>query len=143
MSCSDKGKGIVVMPLTMYEEVTRRHTAKDKEVSWGDLKRIQREVTSHARCLARVFNLGGEEGPRNKVRCHDNVTSWAQHPPILRSMAKTHKQSNEDGTPKTRPVVDASSGLGTGLGELLSDLVKPVNRSRKNCKEAQSTEKML
>merc|ERR1712112_64656 len=96
VSCSDKGKGIVVMPLTMYEEVTRRHTAKDKEIAWGDLKKIQREVTSHARCLDRIFNLGGEEGPRNKVRCHDNVTSWAQHPPILRSMAKTHKQPNAD-----------------------------------------------
>ena len=143
VSCSDKGKGVVVMPLTMYEEVTRGHTCKDREIDWVELKRIQWEVTAHARCLARVFNLGGEEGPRNKVRCHDNITTWAQHPPVLRSMAKTHKPPNPDGTPKTRPVVGASSGLGTGLGELLSDLVRPVSQARGSQSECQSTEEMV
>ena len=46
MSCSDKGKGIVVMPLAMFEEVTRRHTVKDQRISWMELGGIQKEVTA-------------------------------------------------------------------------------------------------
>ena len=58
-------------------------------------------------------------------------------------MAKTHKPPNPDGSPKTRPVVGASSGLGTGLGELLSDLVKPVSLARESQSECQSTEEVM
>ena len=143
VSCSDKGKGIVVMPLELYETVTKRHTEGDEEIDWRKLKEIQKHVTAHARSLARVFNLGKGEGDRNRIRCHENITTWAQHPPVLRSMAKTHKAPNQDGSPKTRPVVGASSGMGTGLGEILSDLVRPVYMARKKQFECQSTEEMV
>ena len=58
-------------------------------------------------------------------------------------MAKTHKAPNKDGSPKTRPVVGASSGMGTGLGEILSDLVRPIYAARTTQTECQSTEEMV
>ena len=51
ISTSDKGKGVVVMPLSMYEKVTLRHTEKDKVVTWDHLKETQKIITSHARAL--------------------------------------------------------------------------------------------
>ena len=59
VSCSDKGKGVVVMPLPMYEKVTRKHTEGDRRIDWRELRETQKEVTAHARCLAKIFNLGG------------------------------------------------------------------------------------
>ena len=58
ISASDKGKGIVVMPLSMYETVTRKHTEKDSPVTWKELRETQRKVLYHARALARIFRLG-------------------------------------------------------------------------------------
>ena len=77
------------------------------------------------------------------MRCHENSTTWAQDLPTLRSAAKTHKQPNGDGSPKTRPIVGASSGMTTALGEILSHLVSPVSRSREDRTECQSTEELV
>ena len=64
-------------------------------------------------------------------------------PPILRAQAKTHKQVEEDGMPKSRPVCDVSQSYGTPLGDLISDLITPIHRCNANQKEVQSTEEML
>ena len=39
ISPSDKGKGIVIMPIEMYEMMAREHIGKDIEVGWDELKR--------------------------------------------------------------------------------------------------------
>ena len=143
ISCSDKGKRVVVMPLDMYEKVTARHTVNDKKVTWSELRESQKTVTAHSRALAKIFRIGASLGPRNQSRCHNNCTTWAQDPPTLRSAAKTHKPAQEDGTPKTRPIVAATRGMGTALGEILSDLVAPISRTRESQKECQSTEEMV
>ena len=43
---ADKGKGLVVMPVDMYENMIVKHTEKDKEVKWKELEEAQRTVTS-------------------------------------------------------------------------------------------------
>ena len=103
------------------------------------LKEAQANVRAHGRSLARIFNVGKAQGPRNAARCHDNVSSWAMDPPVLRCVAKTHKAANKDGTPKSRPIVAASEGLTTALGEILSDLIEPIARTKDASTEAQST----
>ena len=110
---------------------------------WSDLDKAQKEVRAHGRSLARVFNLGADKGKRNKSRCYNNVSSWAMDPPILRAQAKTHKQVEGDGMPKSRPVCDVSQSYGTPLGDLISDLITPIHRCNANQKEVQSTEEML
>ena len=44
MSPSDKGKRMVVMPVELYKEMAKSHTANDKEISWKELKQIQDDV---------------------------------------------------------------------------------------------------
>ena len=63
--------------------------------------------------------------------------------PVLRATAKTHKKVGEEGIPKSRPIVGASKGLTTPLGELLSDLIEPVSRMNQDSQEAMSTEEVL
>ena len=58
-------------------------------------------------------------------------------------MAKTHKATDPEGNPKSRPIVGAARGLTTPLGEQLSDFLEPVARSRDQIWEAQSTEEVL
>ena len=49
----------------------------------------------------------------------------------------------KDGTQKTRPIVSSTRGIGTSLGELLSDLISPLSRTREDQRECQSTEEMV
>ena len=70
-------------------------------------------VRSHTRSLARIFKLGTSKGERNVARCFDNTSSWTCDPPILRATAKTHKNTDEKGLPKSWPVVGASRELTT------------------------------
>ena len=143
---SDKGKGLVVMTKETYEKMAQEHVGKDEIVDWDYLKSAQNEVRAHGRSLIRIFNVGKAGGPRNAARCHDNVSSWAQDPPVLRCVAKTHKPVGPDGIPKSRPIVAASEGLTTALGEILSDVIEPIARTRgedEHNYEAQSTEELM
>ena len=71
------------------------------------------------------------------------LSSWACDPPVLRATAKTHKPPDKQGLPKSRPIVGASRGLTTPLGETLSDLIEPVAKARTKQWEAQATEEVL
>ena len=71
------------------------------------------------------------------------MTSWAADPPLLRAVAKTHKEPGEGGRPKSRPICDASGCYNTPFGELVADLITPITKSRGNQVEVQSTEELL
>ena len=47
-----------------------------------------------------------------------------------------------NGIPKTRPIVGASSGLTTYIGDFVSDLIEPLAKKKPDSTEAQSTEKV-
>ena len=104
---------------------------------------LLREVRAHSRALSRMVKLGEAGGARNKGRCYDNMSSWACDPPVLRCTAKTHKPVGSGGIPKSRPIVGASKGLTTGLGEIISDILEPLASSVLDPREAQSTEELL
>ena len=44
---------------------------------------------------------------------------------------------------KSRPVVGASSGITTNLGDLIADILEAVAKTDQSTKEAQSTEEIL
>ena len=100
VSPSDKGNGIVVMPMDMYGKLVRTHTDKDREVTWKDLEEAQKLIRSHSRSLGKICGLGTNEGDRNTDIYHQNLSSWACNPLILRAVAKTHKATDPEGTPK-------------------------------------------
>ena len=111
VSLSDKGKGVVVMPLEMYTKIIEKHTIKDREVQWSEIEEAQKAIRSHARSLGKILRIGENEGERNVNRCYSNLASWACDPPILRAVAKTHKAPGKDGCPKSRPIVGTARGL--------------------------------
>ena len=133
---SDKGKGIVVMTVDMYDKMSVTHTRDDTKVDWKTLQATQRELRGHSRALARIVRLGADQGNKNRGRCYDNVSSWAGDPPNLRCVAKTHKEVGKEGVPKSRPIVGATKGLTTAIGELLSDIIEPIARTQEHTSEA-------
>ena len=143
VSPSDKGKVLVVMSLDMYHQMSVVHTEGDEEVGWRELEESQREVRAHARALSRIVNLGAGGGNRNRARCFDNISSHACDPPVLRWVAKTHKPTGDNGVPKSRPIVGATKGLTTALGEMISDIIEPIARMNPDQCEAQSTEELM
>ena len=46
VSPADKGKWIVVMPLSLYHKMVEQHTRNDEEVSWRKLSEAQKLVRS-------------------------------------------------------------------------------------------------
>ena len=68
--------------------------------------------------------------------CHDNISSWACDPSVLRATAQTHKKVEENWHPKPHPIVGAARQLTTPLGENLSEIIDPVAK-------AKSTEEVL
>ena len=134
---------MVVMPVEMYHNMCTVHLKDDTKVGWRELEESQKEIRAHARAISRMTRLGEAGGNRNKARCFDNLSSWACDPPVLRCVAKTHKDPGPDGTPKSRPIVGASKGLTTSLGEILSDILDPVARTVEDPREAQSTEELM
>ena len=78
-----------------------------------------------------------------KQDAFDNLLSWACDAPVMRCTAKTHKPLGPNGVPKSRPIVGASKGLTTALGELVSDLLEPLAKGAEDQKEAQSTEELM
>ena len=76
--------------------------------------------------LGKILQIGENEGDRNVSRCYRNLSSWACDSPVLRAVAKTHKPPENDGCPKSRPIVRAARGLTAPLGELLSNTLEPV-----------------
>ena len=57
ISPADKGKGMVAMPLSMYEKLVEEHTKNDVEVNWKEIEEAQREVRAHGHCIARIFSI--------------------------------------------------------------------------------------
>ena len=46
VSPADKGKSIVVIPLSLYHKMVEQHTKNDEEVSWRRLSEAQKLVRS-------------------------------------------------------------------------------------------------
>ena len=123
--------------------MVEQHTKNDEEVSWRRLSEAQKLVRSQSGSLVKIFIIGASKGDKNKARCHDNSSSWACDPPILRATAKTHKKTDSEGLPKSQPIVGAARGLTTPLGETLSELLEPVAKARTQKWEVQSTEEVV
>ena len=127
----------------MYHDMPVEHTSEDVEVDWKTLEETQRDLRAHSRALARIFSLGEGPSNRNRARCFDNVTSHACDPPVMRCAAKTHKPVGTNGVPKSRPIVGASQGLTTPIGNLISDVLEPLARVEPEVTEALSTEELI
>ena len=76
----------------IYQQMSVVHKEGDQEITWRELGETQREIRAHSRALAQILRVGKERGKRNSARFYDNISSWACDAPILRCVAKTHKE---------------------------------------------------
>ena len=54
--------------LDLYEDMVRKHTEKDKEVTWKELDNDQKVAREHISAIVIKFGVGAREGSRNKSR---------------------------------------------------------------------------
>lgn len=120
-----------------------KHIGSSCEVTWEEVRAIQRKVTAHAKGIAKAVTLGEAQGDRNAQRTWDNVTNDSSSVPSMKLLPKTHKPVDEMGDPKTRPVVGASCSLNARAGDLLTNILVGVVKGADEQLEAESSEHVL
>ena len=123
---TDKSGRIAVMTLEAYKEAGLKHTLKDKEVSWQDIKESQRELNGHVSMMVKIFKIGGYWKHGQRVRETTMGEGLSICPMSL--LYKDHKGWSPGGgsVPPTRPVVGGHRGINMHLSELVSDIIDPV-----------------
>ena len=151
LQSSDKGKKLTVSSMESYRRQGMVHVGKDKEVTWTEAMGHQTTCSSHGQALCNIMNVGewaggggGEGGAR---RAWENVGGTACSIPPLKVLPKTHKDLEENGDPKTRPVVSSAAGMTSRAGNMIADIIVGVTRagegSMKMGREGPSTEVVL
>ena len=125
---ADKGSHFVVSGVDSYERQGDVHTTLDTKVTQQEAEVTQARLNDISRGLAKVFSIGSNWGDRNETRCWNNLTTESTVIPLLYPSPKTHKQVDELGDPKTRPIVQASSCLTSRPGEILADVLEAALR---------------
>ena len=113
---TDKGKTFVVVDEPTYVAMSQDHVSNDPVVSPAEIRESQSILSSTAKSLVNILNLGSSHGKRNYSRCFENSGSTAEDVPNLKLLPKTHKPPAPGGHPQSRPVVAAASGLSSRAG---------------------------
>ena len=140
---ADKGKRFVAMDQETYLAMAHDHTSKDKVASTKQVRASQRLLSTTAKALINIFEVGMEQGYRNYTRCFDNAASEAEDAPTLKILPKVHKKLTDAGHPASRPVVAAATGMSSRAGDVLSDILEPLVLLSTPRHEDQSTEEVI
>ena len=127
---TDKSGKLSLRTMEGYIRQGRKHINGDREVAWEEIQQMQKRVTSHAKVIIKIFNIGEEWGEDNQRRINGASSTEAGIVPVLSTMVKDHKPLEGD-DPKTRPVCSASTSLNGRLSEVTSDILTPVARRRR------------
>ena len=128
------------MSLETYQKAGNKHTSKDSEVGWKEVKEIQGRLNGNLSMLQKVFNVGKSHGHTSRVR-----ETWINKSMQVCPMYLTYKDhkgwKSGDGTiPPTRPIASGNSGMNPHLSEILSDVIEPIVDNMEEGNEAISTE---
>ena len=105
------------------------HVGSDKEVCQKEITETQRRLNGTAKAMSNIFGVGCEGSEQSAKRTWSNYNSNSCSIAALRVTQKLHKDLNPDGSPKTRPIVGASSCMGARASEVLADFLDAVVRS--------------
>ena len=119
------------------------HTAHDRKITQKELEQNQARMNILSRGLAKTFKLGENWGDKNASRCWTNSISDSCVAPLLYPSPKTHKPLDEQGDPRTLPIVQASSCVTSRPAEILADVLEAALQSFPRQSECASTEEML
>ena len=111
------------MTRASYLQAGLKHTYKDKEVGWDQIKESQKELNGHVSMLVKFLKMGNywEHGSRIRETMMGEGLSTCP----LSLLFKDHKGwSAESGTfPPTRPVMVGHVGMNRHISEVVSDIL--------------------
>ena len=139
---TDKSGKLCVSSFESYVRQGRKHVGEDRAVDWPEIYSIRRRMTCHARALVQIFNIGESHGSDNERRVRGAYQQDCDTIPILFTLPKDHKDKEENGDPKTRPVCGAKRSVNGRVGNLLSEVLRAVIEGEET-DECISTEEML
>ena len=123
---TDKSGKLCVSSFESYVRQGRKHVGDDRAVDWPEIYSIRRRLTCHARALVQIFNIGESHGSDNERRVRGAYQQDCDTIPILFTLPKDHKDKEENGDPKTRPVCGAKRSVNGRVGNLLSEVLRAV-----------------
>ena len=138
---TDKSGRLAIMTSEQYLLAGEKHTKKDKEISWKEVKNLQKHVNNNVWWLAEIIGYSKE---KNKARMMENLIDHGMEVPSMKILIKDHKQwSFESGNVlPSRPVVNGRAGFNTHLSEVLSTILEPIALEMSGA-EVNSTEETL
>ena len=120
---TDKSNKFVVTTPDNYVKMGEEHTAKDKEITWKQMRELETVVSSHTMAWDSIWNTGEDHGHNSRVIKSRMTRSGNQA--TLSLLYKDHKQGN-----KTRPVASGNEsfnlGLSNGVSEVLESVAKAI-----------------
>ena len=100
---TDKSGKFCITSLECYERQGAVHTAKDQEISWEDVTKIQRELKAHIKVTNLILDAGSNHGEQGTKRTRAARELQATSIPGVSLLAKDHihKPRKKNGDPET------------------------------------------
>ena len=124
------------MPKEDYLKMGMKRNDDDKELSRGDVRRIEKLLNNHTRALIKIFKVGEEHGHLKRVT--ESKLQESENCAPKYYMYKDHKR--EGGW---RPVVSGCSSNTLGLSNLMSDVIESLACGFEDPYEVISSQDML
>ena len=118
---TDKSGRFVVTTPEKYKELGKEHTEKDTEISWGQVKELERRVNQHTIAWELIWRTGEDHNHQERIMRSKATRSGNQA--NLNLLYKDHKEGD-----KTRPVATGNESYNQGLSNGLSDVMESVAR---------------
>ena len=135
MKTDKSGKFVVTTP-EKYIEMGEDHTNKDTEISWAQMRELEKNVSEHAVAWEMIWNTGEDHNHQDRIIKSKNTKSGNQA--NLKLLFKDHKQGN-----KTRPVASGNESFNIGLSNGVSDLLESVAKTSRDPYSVISAEDLL
>ena len=140
---TDKSGRFAIITRKTYERAGEKHTSKDKEVSFEDIRETQKEINGNISMLIKFFKLGNVWNQTDRVRETMINKNLVLCPMYL--LYKDHKgwEMKMETVPPTRPVASGNQGMNLHLSEIISETLEPVVDSYRGGFEVISTEDLI
>ena len=135
MKTDKSGKFVVTTP-EKYIEMGEDHTNKDTEISWAQMRELEKNVSEHAVAWEMIWNTGEDHNHQDRIIKSKSTKSRNQA--NLKLLFKDHKQGN-----KTRPVASGNESFNIGLSNGVSDLLESVAKTSRDPYSVISAEDLL
>ena len=112
-----------VSALSEYEKQGEEHLKGCKIVEQEKIEDVNRQLNGTSKSLSNMFCVGDSGTDDAAERTWANYNAESTAVPPMRICPKLHKDLNEDGSPKTRAIVGASSCMAARASEVLADAI--------------------